>query len=156
MTIKNKEPMTTNSSEIIKIGQLEIRFLLESSDTNGQLTMFEFLVPAGAKVASPHYHEKFDEVMYELKGVLTLTGNGRIVKLEKGQSCFIPKGIAHGFNNTGKQDARALAVSTPGLMSPDYFRKLAGIINAGGPPDMQKVKEVFRKYGLVPVINPGS
>ena len=37
-------------NEIIRVGQIEIRFLLESEDSNGQLAVFEFTVPAGAKV----------------------------------------------------------------------------------------------------------
>jgi len=142
-----------NVSEIITIGQLEIRFLLESSDTNGQMSMFEFSVPAGAKVPVPHYHEKFDEVMYGLEGVLTLNVNGTTVELAKGQSYFIPKGLPHGFNNLGKENAKVLAISSAGLMNPDYFRELATVINAGGPPAMEKVKAIFKKYGLVPVTN---
>ena len=40
----------TNTNEIIKLGQIEIKFLIDASDTNGVFTMFEFLVPVGAKV----------------------------------------------------------------------------------------------------------
>ncbi len=39
--------------EIIQIGQIEIRFLLDSDDTAVRLSMFEFLVPAGARVPAP-------------------------------------------------------------------------------------------------------
>ena len=42
-----------NQTEIIRVGQIEIRFLLEGKDTNGQLAMFEFTVPAGARVGCP-------------------------------------------------------------------------------------------------------
>ena len=143
----------TNSKEIIKIGQLEIKFLLESSDTNGELTMFEFFVPVGAKVPLPHYHESFDETVYGLEGVMTFTVDRKTIELEQGQSMFIPKGIIHGFNNLSRQNAKALAVTTPGLMGAEYFQELAVIINAGGPPDMEKIKTVFKKHGLVPVIS---
>lgn len=142
----------TDNKEIITIGQLEIKFLLESSDTNGQLTMFEFYVPAGAKVPLPHYHENFDETVYGLEGIMTFTLDGQTIELEKGQSCFIPKGAVHGFNNLSQENAKALAVSTPGLIGPSYFQELAIIVNAGGPPDIEKMKAVFKKHGLVPVI----
>jgi hypothetical protein len=39
---------------IIRVGQIGIRFLLEAADTNGSIAMFEFTVPAGAKVPLPH------------------------------------------------------------------------------------------------------
>jgi hypothetical protein len=40
-------------SEIIQVGQIGIRFLLEAADTNGAVAMFEFTVPVGAKVPVP-------------------------------------------------------------------------------------------------------
>jgi hypothetical protein len=46
--------------EIIRVGQIEIRFLLEGTETNGQLAMFEFTIPARAKVPLPHSHERYD------------------------------------------------------------------------------------------------
>ena len=143
----------TNSKEIIKVGQIEIKFLLESSDTNGELTMFEFFVPVGAKVPLSHYHENFDETVYGLEGVMNFTVDGKTIELEPGQSIFISKGVVHGFNNLSQQNAKALAVTTPGLMGVEYFQELAVIINAGGPPDMEKIKAVFKKHGLVPIIS---
>jgi hypothetical protein len=50
-------------NEIIRVGQLEIKFLLESADTNGSVAAFEFMVPVGAKVPLPHWHERFDETI---------------------------------------------------------------------------------------------
>jgi quercetin dioxygenase-like cupin family protein len=113
--------------------------------------MFEFFVPVGAKVPLPHYYESFDETVYGLEGVMTFTVDGKTIELEKGKSIFISKGVVHGFNNLSQQDAKVLAVTTPGLMGAEYFQELAVIINAGGPPDMEKIKAVFKKHGLVPV-----
>ncbi len=110
-------------------------------------------VAIGAKVPLPHYHEYFDETVYGLEGVMTFTVDGKTIELEKGQSLFIPKGIVHGFNNLSQQNARALAVATPGLIGAEYFQELAVIINAGGPPDIEKIKAVFKKHGLVPVMS---
>ena len=143
----------SNNKEIIKLGQIEVKFLLEASDTNGQATMFEFSVPHGIKVPMPHYHESFDEIVYGLEGIMTFTVDGKIIDLEVGQSLFIPKGIVHGFNNLNPQTAKALATITPGLLGPEYFKDVAEIVNAGGPPDIEKMKLVFKKHGLVPVMN---
>ena len=136
--------------EIIRPGQIEIRFLLESEDTDGRLAMFEFTVPAGAKVPVPHSHERYDETIYGLGGVLTFTVNGRPVDIAAGDTCFIPRGAVHGFNNLKPSNARALAVVTPALIGPEFFREMAAIINAGGPPDVEKLKAVMNKHGLVP------
>lgn len=63
---------------------------------------------------------------------------------------FIPRGVVHGFNNLRESDAKALAVITPALLGPDYFKEVAGIVNAGGPPNVEKLKYAMAKHGLVP------
>ena len=138
--------------EIIRIGQIEIGFLLEARDTNGQLAMFEFTVPAGAKVPMPHSHEHYDETIYGLEGVMTFTVNGRPMGIAPGGSCFIPRAALHGFYNLTQATAKALAVVTPALIGPDFFRETAAIVNAGGPPDLEKLKAVLTKHGLVPAL----
>jgi len=136
--------------EPIKAGQLTIDFLMEASDTNGSAALFEFTVPAGAKVPVPHYHEHFDETIYGLAGVMTFTVDGKPIEIAPGETCFIPRGTVHGFNNLKQKDAKALAVITPALLGPIYFKEVAEIINASGPPDMQKLKRVMAKHGLIP------
>lgn len=67
-----------------------------------------------------------------------------------GDTCFIPRGAVHGFNNLKPASARALAVVTPALIGPEYFREMAAIVNAGGPPDLEKIEAVMTRHGLVP------
>ena len=136
-------------NEIIRVGQLGIYFLLEAADTNGSVAMFEFTVPVGAKVPLPHSHKHYDETIYGVDGVLAFTVDGKTVHIGPGESCFIPRGAVHGFNNLRQTDAKALAVVTPALIGPDFFKESAAIVNAGGPPDMEKLKVVLAKHGLV-------
>ena len=140
------------NDESIRIGQIGIRFLLEAADTNGSVAMFEFTVPVGAKVPLPHYHREYDETIYGVEGVMTFTVEGKPVDIGPGKSCFIPRGAVHGFNNLKETDAKALAIVTPALLGPDYFKEMATIVNLGGPPDLEKLKAVMLKHGLVPVM----
>jgi quercetin dioxygenase-like cupin family protein len=139
-------------SAIIKVGQIGIRFLLEAADTNGALAMFEFTVPVGAKMPLPHSHERYDETIYGVEGVLTFTVEGKTVDIAPGESCFVPRGAVHGFNNLRQSDVKALAVVTPALLGPDFFKEAAAIVNAGGPPDTKKLNAVMAKHGLVAVM----
>ena len=150
--LQNRKRNMAHENEIIRIGQVEIRFLLESKDSNGQLAMFEFTVPAGARVPAPHSHTHYDETIYGLEGVITFTVNGKPVDIAPGQSCFIPRGAVHGFNNLKPANAKALAVVTPALIGPEFFCEMAAIINAGGPPDPEKIKAVMTRHGLVPAL----
>jgi quercetin dioxygenase-like cupin family protein len=137
-------------NERIRVGQIEIRFLLESADTNGALAAFEFTVPPGAKVPLPHSHRHYDETIYGVDGVVTFTVEGKAMDIGPGESCFIPRGAVHGFNNLGPASATGLAIITPARLGPDFFRETAAIVNAGGPPDVEKLKAVMAKHGLVP------
>jgi quercetin dioxygenase-like cupin family protein len=138
--------------EIIRIGQIGIRFLLDAADTNGSVAMFEFTVPVGAKVPLPHSHKHYDETIYGVAGVITFTVEGKAVDIGPGEACFIPRGAVHGFNNLKQTDAKALAVVTPALIGPDFFKETATIVNAGGPPDIEKLKAVLARHGLEPAM----
>jgi quercetin dioxygenase-like cupin family protein len=137
-------------SQIIRVGQITTRFLLQASESNGAAAMFEFVVPVGAKVPLPHSHQHYDESIYGLEGVLTFTVEGKEVHIRPGETCFIPRGAVHGFDNLAQTDAKALAVITPALLGPDFFTEAAAIVNAGGPPDLEKLKAIMNKHGLVP------
>ena len=142
-------------TEIIQVGQIGVRFLLEAADTNGALAMFEFTVPVGARVPLPHKHERYDETIYGVEGVLTFTVEGKTMDIAPGQSCFVPRGVVHGFSNLKQTDVKSLAVVTPALVGPDFFKEAAAIVNAGGPPDVKKLNAVMARHGLVAVM-PGG
>lgn len=140
------------NKETIKAGQITIDFLVEAADTKGSVSMFEFTVPAGAKVPIPHYHENFDETIYGISGTLTFTVDGETTNIAPGDTCFIPRGAVHGFDNLKPVDAKGLAVITPALLGPIFFREVAEIVNTGLPPDLQKLAWVMSKHGLIPVV----
>ncbi len=74
-------------NEIIRVGQIEVKFLLEAADTNGSVAMFEFTVPLGAKVPLPHSHKHYDETIYGVEGVVTFTVEAKPVDIGPGESC---------------------------------------------------------------------
>jgi quercetin dioxygenase-like cupin family protein len=136
--------------EEITVGELRIRFLVEGDESAGSVAMFEFDVPAGAKVAAGHSHDGYEETIYGLEGTLTWTIEGTPIEVGPGETLCIPRGAVHQFDNTGGVDARALAIVTPGILGPDYFREVADILDAaaGGPPDFAALGEVMRRHGL--------
>jgi quercetin dioxygenase-like cupin family protein len=136
--------------EIIPIGQLEIRFLLDGDDTAESLVLFELLVPPGARVPVPHYHEHVDETAYGLDGVLALTVDGRRIEIGPGDRCFIPRGAVHQFLNAGLKPSRTLFALSPALIGPAYFREIAALL-ASGPPDPAQMAEVMHRHGLIVV-----
>ena len=138
--------------ETIRAGQITIDFLMEAADTNGSAAMFEFTIPPGAKGPIPHYHEHFDETIYGLAGTLTFTVDGKSMDLAPGETCFIPRGTIHGFNNLKQDEAKGLSIITPALLGPLFFKEVGEILNTGAPPDMGKLGMVMAKHGLVTVL----
>ena len=90
--------------EVIRIGGLELRFLLTKESSEGSLDLFEMTVEPGARVPVAHFHENWDETVYGLRGVSTWRVDGRDVELEPGRALFIKRGIVHSFRNN-KQEA---------------------------------------------------
>jgi len=63
------------SGELIKVGQLEIRYLVDGAERGG-LGVFEMTVPAGAIVPQPHSHTDNEECVYALEGTLRYSVDG--------------------------------------------------------------------------------
>jgi len=131
---------------------MAIRFLVEGEESGGSVAVFEFDVPVGTKVAAAHSHDGYEETIYGLEGVLTWTIEGTPTDIGPGEVLCIRRGAVHQFDNTHDVDAKAVAVVTPGILGPDYFREVAVILDAaaGGPPDFAALGEVMGRHGLTP------
>ncbi|MGV6871423.1 cupin domain-containing protein [Pseudochelatococcus sp. B33] len=142
--------MTTDGRDVVRIGTLELRFLVDETTGPGSLVSFEFVVPPDARVPAPHFHEAVDELIYALEGVTTSTIDGQRHELRAGQSLFIPRGSVHTHENLHDKTARSLVVMTPGSIGKRYFEEIAAEVNVPGKPDLARIKEIMLRYGLVP------
>jgi quercetin dioxygenase-like cupin family protein len=152
-TNTNREgKMTTSMREEIKVGEVAVRFLVEGEQSAGAVAVFEFDVPAHARVPVAHSHDGYEETVYGLEGVLTWTVEGTPTEVGPGEALVIPRGAVHHFANTAEADAKALAIVTPGILGPDFFREVAAILDsaAGGPPDLAAIGAVMHRHGLTP------
>lgn len=136
-------------TEIIAIGPLRLEFLRSKHDTGGGLDMFRMHVPPTGQMPVPHHHRDWDETVYGLEGALTFTVAGQAHTVGPGDTLFIPRGQVHGFDNRSGAQAVCLGVLTPGVLGPEYFRELAGLV-AKGMPDPAAIREIMLRHGLVP------
>jgi len=135
-------------SDVIHVGQLEIRYLHEAG--NGcHMGCFELRVPPDSNVPPPHSHTT-EEIVYVLEGTLRLTVDQQTRDLQPGQSMVTPRGVPHGFSNPHAVTARALVINSPDIGA-DYFREMGALINASTPPDQAKLLATMLKFGLTPV-----
>jgi quercetin dioxygenase-like cupin family protein len=138
--------------ETITVGALGVRFLVEPDDANGTASVFECYVPANSRMPAPHSHDGFEETIYGLEGITTWTIAGETVEIAPGEAVCVKRGQIHGFENQGSVDATFLAIATPGVFGPAYFREIGEVLaaSAGGPPDLAAAFEVMRRHGLTP------
>jgi quercetin dioxygenase-like cupin family protein len=122
---------------VLKIGQLEIRYLIDGTVTGAGMGVFELTVPVGARVPPAHSHRDNEEIVYVLDGVLRYTVDEET------------RGSVHAFSNPHAAPARALIMLTPDI-GLQYFRDVAEVAHAPGPPNHAKLLEVMTRYGLVP------
>jgi len=132
----------------IEVGQLSIRYLLDGSKTQS-VGMFELTVPPGSNVPPAHSHTQNDECIYVLEGTLKYSVGAETRDLAAGESMFSPKGSVHQFSNPFQATARALVVQSPDIGA-QYFRDVAAVVGAGGPPDRAALVSVMTRYGLRP------
>jgi quercetin dioxygenase-like cupin family protein len=145
------------AEEIIRIGPLEVRFLLTGENSGGTLALFGVVVPGAQRLMGPaHSHDHYEETIYGIDGVLTWMVNGKQIEVGPGQALCIPRGAVHRFDNNTAQDAKVLCMVTPAAIGPQYFRETAEVLQAagGGPPDRAKMMEVMLRHGLTPAPPP--
>ena len=142
--------MESETTDTVRIGGMELRFLVDETQGSGDLVIFEMTVHPNARVPVAHYHREVDEIVYGLSGALTTTGDGRKREVRAGESVLIPRGAVHQHENLGGETSRTLFVLNPGSIGRAYFEEIAEAVSGPGKPDPARLKEIMLRHGLVP------
>ncbi len=157
MTQPDLDLQVNPAEETIHAGPITIRFLLTGDHSNGSIAAFEMTVPGAQSVPVPaHSHDRYEETIFGLEGVLQWTVDGKRIEVGPGQALSIPRGAVHRFDNLTPDDSKALCLISPAVLGPQYFREVAAVTAAaaGGPPDREKMMEIMRRHGLTPAPPP--
>ena len=133
---------------LVKIGQLEIRYLVDGTVSGAGMGMFELIVAPGARVPPAHSHTGNEEIVYVIDGTLRYSVDGETRDLNPGERMYTPRGSVHAFSNPHDRPAKALIVLTPDI-GVQYFREVAEVAAAPGGPNPAKMAEVMTRHGLV-------
>jgi hypothetical protein len=144
--------MDSPTTTTIQLGPVSVDFLVDADASGGSVTVFECVVPADARVSIPTAttgsRRRSTASTESARGRST----ARSMRSAPGESVCIRRGQVHGFENRGNVDAKFLAIATPGVFGPAYFRDIAQVLAeaADGPPDLAALGEVMRRHGLTP------
>ena len=124
-----------------------------SESVNGSVAIVEHTLEPKSLGAPMHKHTHEDEISCILEGELSVMQEGKVQTAKPGQYIVKPRGIFHTFWNAGNERARFIEVITPGNFE-SYFAEIAPFLIAGQPPQLNKLAEIAKKYGLI--IDPGA
>ena len=107
------------------------KILKSSADTAGAYSHLEVLLKPGG--GNPlHYHTRFTEHFFAVKGTLGLQYEKDIVYLQPGEDTFVPVGTVHRFFNDTQEDIIFRIILREGQPGFENFIKvLFGLVNDG-------------------------
>jgi quercetin dioxygenase-like cupin family protein len=120
-------------------------YKLLSEHTGDAVAIFEETVPAGDGTPL-HIHRTSDEVIHLMEGQLKVKLADDVTTVGPGAWIFIPRGVTHGWRNTGTIPARASFTFTPadGGKLFEQFRLLGPLT----PENLVKAGPLMKRYGF--------
>ena len=97
--------------------------MLRATDTGERYSLMHWIVPIDG-LAPGHRHERYEETILVLEGVLDLEIGGEHLTAEPGMWLRAPAGVRHAYANRGAAVARMLVTFTPGGIE-DLFEEFA-------------------------------
>ena len=97
-----------------------IEFKARAEETAGALTAFESAVAPG-EGPPLHAHADQDEVLYFLEGRFRMRIDDTVRDAPSGSFVFIPKGVAHTWQNVDDAPGRLLGMFMPGTPGMEQF-----------------------------------
>jgi len=129
-----------------------IRLLISGKDTAGVFCMMEIFGPP--RRATPlHVHDREEETITVLEGVVDITIDGKEVSLRAGETALLPRNLPHRLANNTDQPSRYMLVCTPAGFD-DFVDACAHAENgpvtptAPGPDDIKRMIDAAPRFGI--------
>ncbi len=128
-------------------------FLITGEETGGAFFLADVSVAPGGGTP-PHIHSLEDESFHLLEGKLSIQVGGNTIAASPGDFVYLPRGIAHSFQNTGDVTARAQVLVAPAGLEGFFVEVFEPAANRFAPPPYGSPDLIGRalaaapKYGL--------
>ena len=150
--VSHFRPMLTDSGDGPSFTMLgtTMRLIATAAGTEGRLTVFEQVTPAGWGPPR-HIHSREDETVYILDGTYEISLGDERRSVSAGARAVLPRGVPHGFRNVGSAPGRLLGVIIPGGLE-EYFMAVG---KCSPSPSPAQLAEMARPFGLT-LVPPGA
>lgn len=139
--------VAAGEGEVVLRGGFGVVSKVSGVETGGAFSVVEHPLDAGILGAPPHTHANEDETSFVIEGEIGVLIGDEEFRAGAGSYVLKPRGLPHAFWNPGPEPARILEIISPAGFE-RYFGELAGVLSAGGPPDLGKISEIAGHYGL--------
>jgi quercetin dioxygenase-like cupin family protein len=130
----------------LRLGSLPLVFKALSAWSGGAYEIHEHRIGPGVLVA-PHTHARQDQANYVLAGSIGCLVGDQEAEVPAGGFIWRPRGVRHALWATGAGEARFLEISSPGGEIEEFFRRFAGLTEAGAAT-AQAIGELAVPYGI--------
>ena len=130
------------SGEMLEVLGSPLEVLVRSAQTDGD---FSIVISADYPSGGPGpnvIHEERSETFFVLEGEYTFYSDGKEIKAGPGSIVVNPKGVRHGFINSGTTQGKLLMMYSPGGFE-DFFTEVAAKKMQPGP----ELGALEAKYG---------
>jgi quercetin dioxygenase-like cupin family protein len=144
VTITSEEIAMTLSATVIHSepspGAPGLRHRVSAGLLGGTTSIHEGLLAPGALIP-PHTHANEDQCIYVVSGTVHLEIGGEFIQAPAGTYVIKPRGVPHGFWNSGSTPALVLEITSPGGFEP-YYQEIAAVTSPA------QAVAVQAKYGI--------
>jgi mannose-6-phosphate isomerase-like protein (cupin superfamily) len=139
--------VAAGEGEVVLRGGFGVVGEVSGAQTGGVFSIVEHPLEPGVLGAPPYTHANEDETAFVIEGEIGVMIGEEEVRAGAGSYVLKPRGVPYAFWNPGPESARVLEIIAPAGFE-RYFEELAGVLSAGGPPDLDRISEVAGRYGL--------
>jgi mannose-6-phosphate isomerase-like protein (cupin superfamily) len=147
MMEEERSVVAAGEGEVVLQGGFGVVGKVSGVQTGGAFSIVEHPLESGVLGAPPHTHANEEETSFVIEGKIGVLIGGEEVRAGAGSYVLKPRGVPHAFWNPGPEPARILEIISPAGFE-RYFEELAGVLSAGGPPDLDRISEIASRYGL--------
>jgi mannose-6-phosphate isomerase-like protein (cupin superfamily) len=135
----------------LKLAGGEIRIHATGADSDGQLELFEFVVPPTYPGPSRHVHQKADELFILLEGHGRFELGSEVLYARAGDRVLVNRGVPHAFRNAGETNLRMLCAFTPAIGMAEYFPRLVDLLaRTSGRPQHDAMLALWERFDTLP------
>jgi mannose-6-phosphate isomerase-like protein (cupin superfamily) len=134
---------------VIDDGTLRLEFLVTASDSDGVLHEMRATYAPESPWAFSHLHPAQDERFEVVEGTLEFLMDGRLRRVQEGETLEIPRGCVHQARNPGPSRAVAIWQTRPALRTGEF---LLAVDAARRAEDLEALLEVVDEHDDVFVL----